>query len=98
MESEGPYSVKNYKYRWCVAELDEEHNLNQFRYKKWAEWWASQLNTARAEGRKAAEKDFKELLELLNKFRSAVWWNGGLEWVVEFEDAFDAWKKARGIE
>ena len=53
MESDGPYSVKNYKYRWCVDGLDKEHTLNQFRYKKWAEWWASQLNTAHFEGRKA---------------------------------------------
>ena len=63
MESDGPYSVKNYKYRWCVDGLDKEHTLNQFRYKKWAEWWASQLNTARAEGRKEAESYTAKMLK-----------------------------------
>ena len=61
MESDGPYSVKNYKYRWCVDGLDKEHTLNQFRYKKWAEWWASQLNTAHFEGRKAERERCRRL-------------------------------------
>jgi hypothetical protein len=42
-----------------------------------------------AEGRKSMEKDFQELLELANNLREYPW--------DEFE-AFDAWKKARGIE
>ena len=63
MESDGPYSVKNYKYRWCVDGLDKEHTLNQFRYKKWAEWWASQLNTAHFEGRKAERERCAKIAE-----------------------------------
>lgn len=45
-----------------------------------------------AEGRKAAEKEFKELLELANHMRAAM----ADIWIVSEE--FDAWKKARGIE
>lgn len=45
-----------------------------------------------AEGRKAAEKEFKELLELANHMRVAM----ADIWIVSEE--FDAWKKARGIE
>lgn len=92
MESDGPYSVKNYKYRWCVDGLDKEHTLNQFRYKKWAEWWASQLNTARAEGRKSMEKEFKELLDLANQ--AGNFNQDMMQWKIKFED----WKKAQGIE
>jgi len=53
---------------------------------------------ANKEGRKAAEKEFKELLEMVDEFRSSIWWNGGLKFVKDFEDSLDSWKKARGIE
>lgn len=49
-------------------------------------------------GRKSVEKDFKELLELANRFRHSSRYSGGLKWVIDFEQEFDAWKKARGIE
>jgi hypothetical protein len=46
-----------------------------------------------AEGRKAAEKDFQELLKLADRLKfSGSYFPDGLE------DEFDAWKKARGIE
>lgn len=48
---------------------------------------------AYAEGRKAAEKDFKELLWLANKLKQ-----GGSYFPDGLEDEFIAWKKARGIE
>jgi hypothetical protein len=51
-----------------------------------------------AEGRKSMEKDFKELLELVNRFRHSSRYSGGLKWIIDFEQEFDAWKKARGIE
>lgn len=48
-------------------------------------------NQAHAEGRKSMEKDFQELLELVNGLHEhcvdTVPWN-----------AFNAWKQARGIE
>jgi hypothetical protein len=53
---------------------------------------------AYAEGRKAAAQDFRELLEMVNRLRHNGRYNGGLKWVVDFEQEFDAWKKARGIE
>jgi putative NADH-flavin reductase len=43
------------------------------------------MNEAHAEGRKAAEKDVEELLRMASKLRG-------------FDEVFDAWKKARGIE
>lgn len=49
-------------------------------------------------GRKSAEKDLKELLEMVDEFRSSIWWNGGLKFVKDFEDSLDSWKKARGID
>lgn len=42
--------------------------------------------------------DFKELLELANRFRHSSRYSGGLKWIIDFEREFDAWKKARGIE
>jgi proteasome lid subunit RPN8/RPN11 len=56
------------------------------------------FNRGYAEGRKAAAQDFRELLEMVNRLRHNGRYNGGLKWVVDFEQEFDAWKKARGIE
>ena len=50
---DGPYRIKNKNYWWHVDGLGEEQRLNQWAYKIGAEWWARQLNTAHAEGRKA---------------------------------------------
>jgi hypothetical protein len=77
MESERPYSGGDY-----VGERPDRYALASSRDVIIA-------NIAYAEGRKAAEKDFQELLELANQLREYPW--------DEFE-AFDAWKKARGIE
>lgn len=89
---EGPYKVKKHKYWWCVDGLGEEDRLNQWAYKMGAEWWASQLNTAHAEGRKSMEKEFKELLDLANQ--AGNFNQDMMQWKIKFED----WKKAQGIE
>ena len=53
---------------------------------------ASLLNLAYAEGRKSAEKEFQELLELANE---AGYFNQDMMiWRMKYAD----WKKARGIE
>lgn len=50
---------------------------------------------AYAEGRKAMDKDFKELLEMANRLqKTTIDGHGWASVLVEFE----AWKKARGIE
>ena len=67
MESDGPYTIKNKNYWWNVDGLGEEQRLNQWAYKIGAEWWASKLNAAHAEGRKAREKELEELLEFVNR-------------------------------
>jgi len=56
-------------------------------------------NAAYAEGRKAMEKDFKELLELANQLNSGYKSDySGLNDMPVVSHKFDAWKKARGIE
>lgn len=55
-------------------------------------------NSGYADGRKAMEEDFQELLEIANRIRKSSRYSGGLKWVVDFENEFDDWKKARGIE
>ena len=50
---DGPYRIKNKNYWWHVDGLGEEQRINQWAYKIGAEWWASKLNAAHAEGRKA---------------------------------------------
>jgi hypothetical protein len=53
---------------------------------------ASLANRSHAEGRKSAEKDFQELLELANE---ASYFNQDIMgWRMKYAD----WKKARGIE
>lgn len=56
----GPYRIKNKNYWWHVDGLGEEQRLNQWAYKIGAEWWARQLNTAHAEGRKAEREKLSE--------------------------------------
>lgn len=50
------------------------------------------MNEAYAEGRKAMEKEFNELLELANE--AGQFNKDMMEWKIKF----DSWKKARGIE
>lgn len=56
-----PYRIKNKNYWWHVDGLGEEQRLNQWAYKIGAEWWARQLNTAHAEGRKAERERCLEI-------------------------------------
>ena len=60
---EGPYKVKKHKYWWCVDGLGEEDRLNQWAYKMGAEWWASQLNTAHADGVKSERERCAKIVE-----------------------------------
>lgn len=92
MESEGPYKSE----RWeCQNEFVITGPGWEFvggTYTKNEADLASRFaNLAYAEGRKSAEKDFQELLELANGLHEhcvdTVPWN-----------AFNAWKQARGIE
>ena len=84
MESEGPYRIrKGFNYGVVgpgIPNTEEEYDLTP-----------DIANMIYAEGRKAAEKDFQELLELVNGLHEhcvdTVPWN-----------AFNAWKQARGIE
>ena len=55
------------------------------------------LNAAYAEGRKAAEKDFKELLETTEYVVDRIGDSGPFGQMHALEK-FAAWKKARGIE
>lgn len=66
--------------RWGAAELEENSSL------------ADVANTIYAEGRKAAEKDLKELLELANDLKDELAFPTPIGW------KFTNWKKARGIE
>ena len=94
MQSEGPYisglpdnaAVVNKKSGVAYTGL-EMRSVNAV-----CDW----MNEAHAEGRKAAEKDFKELLEIANGMRS--WCDVKEGWAMIWGMQFDAWKKARGIE
>ncbi len=96
MESEGPYTVTGMDDGFGV--LDSRCKVvvageaTVFANLEDAEKCERLANSAHAEGRKAAEKELKELLELANHMRAAM----ADIWIVSEE--FDAWKKARGIE
>ena len=54
-KTDGPYGIKNRNHWWHVAGLGEENRMNQWAYKIGAEWWASKLNAAYADGRKSRD-------------------------------------------
>lgn len=96
MENEGPYRNEETKSGDAVVFGPGLHPMGTRAC--WGEELGSTLNFSYAEGRKVAEKDFKELFELVNRFRYSGRSSVGLKWVIDFEHKFDAWKKARGIE
>jgi hypothetical protein len=90
MKSEGPYKELS---ETCIEGPGFE-KLPQKVFKDID--MAALLNLAFADGRKSAEKDFKELLEIANGMRS--WCDVKEGWAMIWGMQFDAWKKARGIE
>ncbi|MBK8871857.1 MAG: hypothetical protein IPN19_12715 [Elusimicrobia bacterium] len=92
MESEGPYRVERHALGGVgivgpnrdgsYTGLDRAQSNERVSY----------LNEGYAEGRKSAEKDFNELLEIANE---AGYFNQDMMiWRMKYAD----WKKARGIE
>ena len=71
--------------RWGAAELEENSSL------------ADVANTIYAEGRKSAEKDFKELLKTTEYVVDRIGDSGPFGQMHALEK-FRAWKVARGIE
>lgn len=103
MQSEWPYRAEHWEgQNEFVVVGPGWENMGGTYTKNEAGIAARFANLAHAEGRKSMEKeikdlrfaigesdkDFKELLELANKLREYPW--------DEFE-AFDSWKKARGL-
>lgn len=87
MESEGPYSTGDSD---CLVFLNGR-GVESFDSRRDAMNAASLANTAHSDGRKAGEKDLRELLSITEKLYCAT------------DEAFScpelfAWKKARGIE
>ena len=85
MESEGPYFIDKDGYITGPTGKHDFVTLDTLKV------FNSVFECGKSEGRKAAEKDFQELLELANCLHEhcvdTVPWN-----------AFNAWKQARGIE
>lgn len=96
MESDGPYTIKNKNYWWNVDGLGEEQRLNQWAYKIGAEWWASKLNAAHAEGRKSMEKELEELYKIASEL--CIERNNLYGFETDGILDFAAYKKLRGIE
>ncbi len=97
MQSEGPYQVVNKGGEmYCFSVIGPGVDWPDRAYEGTAKRICEIANAAHAEGRKAAEKDFKELLELANGLRHCIG-NTGPHGRREWEKNFDAWKKARGI-
>lgn len=94
MESEGLYRYEHRdEQKAFVVVGPGRENMGGTYTKNEASIAARLANLAYAEGRKAAEKDFQELLELADRLKfSGSYFPDGLE------DEFDAWKKARGLE
>jgi hypothetical protein len=90
MESEGPYQLMRGgriggPWEWIKGPTEPQ---------RWLEPKGEvviALNAAHAEGRKAAEKDFQELLELAEAL------HGDIDFISTSTQDFAAWKKARGI-
>lgn len=81
MESEGPYNFRGLRDFSLLTPTQQEYLLN----------------AAYAEGRKSAEKDFKELLKTTEYVVDRIGDSGPFGQLHALEK-FRAWKAARGIE
>ena len=92
-KSDGPYKAEHWEgHNEFVVVGPGWENLGGTYTKNEARIAYRFANMAYAEGRKAAEKDFQELLEMANE---AGYFNQDImSWRMKYAD----WKKARGIE
>lgn len=93
MESEGLYRYEHRdEQKAFVVVGPGRENMGGTYTKKEASIAARFANLAYAEGRKSMEKDFKELLEIIQ------WLDDDSGYESAATKSFRAWKKARGIE
>lgn len=98
MDSEGPYTKTSTWLPSCVDGMITAPTGSSFRVNNTTDA-AREITLAFREGvrlgeslgRKSAEKDFQELLELAEALR------GDIDFISTSTMDFDAWKKARGI-
>ena len=98
MQSDGPYKVMNKNGEmYTFSVIGPGVDWPDRAYEGTAKRICEIANAAHAEGRKAAEKEFQELLELAEYVVDRIGDSGPFGQMHALEK-FRAWKKARGIE